>query len=153
MLAGRVFFLQIDPASTSGMPRGVPYQIKSTNSMKLTGLANIQGLTLLPLYTSHPDKRLKGSYAEIHGLEALRMVVKCAGVDYFFRTKGNLGWFSTWSRLDTFWPSLGTEVLAIRKRFARFIRRFYRLRFAVAPQYAGRSEVKSQCSRQNPRRS
>jgi hypothetical protein len=61
----RVFLLRVDPTSTHGMPRGVRYSVKSTVSMKSTGLANIHGLTLLPLYTSLDDKRLQDSYAEI----------------------------------------------------------------------------------------
>jgi len=81
LIIKRVFFLRVDPTSTNGMPRGVRYSVKSTDSMKLTGLANIHGLTLLPLYTSLDDKRLQDSYAEIEGFEALRMATKCTGID------------------------------------------------------------------------
>jgi len=89
VIVGRVFFLQIDPASTSGMPRGVPCRIKSTDRVRLTPLAKMQGLTLLPLYTSQEDKRLNDSYAEIEGLEAMRMVVKGIGVDgLLFQNQG-----------------------------------------------------------------
>lgn len=57
--------------------------------MKLTPLAKMQGLTLLPLYTSQGDKRLNESYAEIEGLEAMRMVVKGIGVDgLLFQNQG-----------------------------------------------------------------
>jgi hypothetical protein len=77
----RVFFLRLDPASTNGMPREVRYRVKSTDNIKLTGLANVQGLTLLPLYTCSDDTRLQDGYAEIEGLEALQMAMKCASVD------------------------------------------------------------------------
>jgi len=88
VVAGRVFFLHIDPASARGIPRGVPHRIKSTDSLRLA-TANMQGLTLLPLYTSRDDERLKDSYAEIEGLEALRMVVKGVGVDgLLFQNQG-----------------------------------------------------------------
>ena len=89
LISGRVFFLRVDPFSINGMPRGAPYRIKSTDSMKLTGIANVQGRTLLPLYTSSDDKRLKDSYVEIEGLEALRMALNCAGIDgLLFQNKG-----------------------------------------------------------------
>ena len=89
LIAKRAFFLRIDPASTNGMPRGARYRIRSTDSMKLTGLTNIQGLTLLPLYTSPDDTRLQNGYAEIEGLEALRLAMKCTGIDgVLFQNKG-----------------------------------------------------------------
>jgi hypothetical protein len=81
LIGGRVFFVRVDPASTKGIPQGVPHKIKATDSLRLTGLAKIQGLTLLPLFTSAEDKRLQGSYAEIEGLEALRMALKTSGID------------------------------------------------------------------------
>jgi hypothetical protein len=89
VIIGRVFFLRVDPTSTNGMPRGVRYSVKSADSVKLTGLANIHGLTLLPLFTSPDDKRLQDSYAEIEGLEALRMAMNCTGIDgVLFQNKG-----------------------------------------------------------------
>jgi hypothetical protein len=81
LLPDRVFFLRVDPQSTNAIPRGSPYRIKSTDALKATGLANMQGLTLLPLYTSSGDPRLHGSYAEIDGLEALRMALRTSGID------------------------------------------------------------------------
>jgi len=81
LIGGRVFFLRVDPASTKGIPQGVHYRIQSADSVRLTGLANIQGLTLLPLFTSSDDKRLQDSHAEIEGLEALRMALKTTGID------------------------------------------------------------------------
>ena len=81
LLEGRVFFCQVDPASTTGMPKGVPYRAQANDAIKLPGLAKIKGLTLLPLYTSPSDQRLKNSYLEIEGLEALRMAVRGKGID------------------------------------------------------------------------
>ena len=89
LLRGRTFFLQVDPSSIIGMPVGVPYRTNSADNMKLTGLAQIKGVTLLPLYTSRDDKRLKDSYVEIEGLEALRMAVKAKGIaGVLFQNKG-----------------------------------------------------------------
>jgi hypothetical protein len=89
LISGRAFFLRVDPESTIGIPRGVRYRITSSDSMKLTGLANIQGLRLLPLYTSSKDQRLQGYCAEIDGLEALRMALK-TGIDgLLFQNQGN----------------------------------------------------------------
>jgi hypothetical protein len=81
LIGGRVFYLRVNPASTKGIPQGVPHKIKATDSLRLTGLAKIQGLTLLPLFTSAEDTRLQGIYAEIEGLEALRMALKTSGID------------------------------------------------------------------------
>ena len=81
VIKNRVFFLRVDPASIDGLPRGVPHRIQSTDRVKLTGLANVQGLTLLPLYTCHGDKRLGESYVEVEGLAALRMAVQGIGID------------------------------------------------------------------------
>ncbi|HSY66822.1 MAG TPA: hypothetical protein VK829_19690 [Terriglobales bacterium] len=89
VIIGRVFFVRVDPTSTNGMPRGVRCSVKSADSMKLTGLANIHGLTLLPFYISPDDKRLHNSYAEIEGLEALRMAMKSNGINgVLFQNKG-----------------------------------------------------------------
>ncbi|HKF52233.1 MAG TPA: hypothetical protein VKB26_07965 [Candidatus Acidoferrales bacterium] len=89
LIPGHVFFVRVDAASINEMPSGIAYRVKSSDRIKLTGLAKIQGLTLLPLYTSSDDKRLHDSYAEIEGLEALRMAVKGAGVEgILFQNKG-----------------------------------------------------------------
>lgn len=90
-IVGRVFFLQTDPASTSRMPRGVPYRIKSIDGVRLTPPAKMQDLNLLPLlYTSQEDKCLSDSHTEIEGLEAMRRVVKrIVWTDYSFKTKDN----------------------------------------------------------------
>jgi len=81
LLEGRVFFCQIDPASTPEIPRGVPYRTQGDNGLKATGLATINGLTLVPLYTFQGDARLKNSYIEIEGIEALRMAERGTGID------------------------------------------------------------------------
>jgi len=47
----------------------------------MTGLTKVGGLTLLPLYTFHGDKRLNNSYCEIEGLEALRITMKAPDID------------------------------------------------------------------------
>ena len=81
LITERVFFVRIDAESAKQLPKGVPYRVQPMDNVKLTGLANVQGLKLLPLCTSSADKRLQGSYAEIEGLEALRMATKSAGID------------------------------------------------------------------------
>jgi hypothetical protein len=80
LIAGREFYLRVDPASMKRLPRGVTYQTKSTDSVKVS-TATIEGLTLVGLFTTCDDKRLRGSYVGIEGLEGLRMVMKCTGAD------------------------------------------------------------------------
>lgn len=80
LIAGRQFSLRIDPDSMIGLPRGVTYRTKSTDSVKVS-IADIEGLTLVPLFTACDDKRLHGSYVGIEGLEALRMAMKSTEID------------------------------------------------------------------------
>jgi hypothetical protein len=56
----------------------------------MPGLAKVNRLTLLPLFTFQGDKRLKNSYLEIEGLEALRMAVRSTSIDgLLFQNRGD----------------------------------------------------------------
>jgi hypothetical protein len=70
----------VDPASMKGLPRGVRYQTKSSDSVKADA-ATIEGLTLAAVFTACDDKRLRGSYVGIEGLEVLRIAMRSSEID------------------------------------------------------------------------
>jgi hypothetical protein len=85
-------FCRVDPASVTGLPNGAPYGVQANHAVLLGGLEKIEGSTSLPFYTFRSDERLKNSYLEIAGLEALRMALKCEGIDgLLFQNKRDSG--------------------------------------------------------------
>lgn len=86
-----VFFCKVDPASVRDLPEG-QYTVQAGDDMKLTGLASIQGMRLLPLYTSRSDTRLGNSYVGLTGKEALRMVLKTKDIDGLLFQNASVSW-------------------------------------------------------------
>ena len=80
-IKGKTFHCPVDPASAAAIPRGAAYVTQAHDALRIPCLASINGLKLVPLFTSANDKRLSAGRFAIEGLEALVMAFKTAGVD------------------------------------------------------------------------
>jgi len=80
-IKGKTFYCPLDPASAASIPKGAAYVTQAHDSLKIPFLASINGLKLVPLFTSEDDKRLAAGCFAIEGFEALSMALKAAGAD------------------------------------------------------------------------
>jgi hypothetical protein len=80
-IKGRTFYCPVDPASAASIPKGAAYVTQAHDSLRIPLLASINGLKLVPLFTSESDERLSAGRFAIEGLEALSMALKAEGTD------------------------------------------------------------------------
>jgi hypothetical protein len=73
------FFCPVNPESVKNIPQGEKYTTKPDDKIK-TYSVEMNGLKLIPFYTSNNDERLRNSYFEIEGIDALKMVLDSEGI-------------------------------------------------------------------------
>jgi hypothetical protein len=79
MIKGRTFYCPVDPSSIPAVLVGSQYVTKAQDAI-VVSTVEINGLSLLLLYTSQNDKRLTESYIGIEGFEALSMSLRMNGI-------------------------------------------------------------------------
>jgi hypothetical protein len=79
LMTETIFFCPVDSESIKNIPQGEKYITKSADKIK-TYFVEMNGLKLIPFYTSNNDERLKTSYFEIDGIDALKMVLESKGI-------------------------------------------------------------------------
>ncbi len=73
-------YFPVSASAIDNLPRGTPLQVGKDSALR-AATAAVNGKTFVLLYASRSDKRLGEHYAEIEGMEALRMVMRIASAD------------------------------------------------------------------------
>lgn len=84
-------YCYVDPESIKNIPQGEKYTTKSTDNVKTT-YAQINGMKLIVFFTFKNDERLKNSYFEIDGIDALEMALKSEETSGLLIQNKNISW-------------------------------------------------------------